>query len=238
MTSLPRKLRSVGAATCRGSLYITGGIETTSELVVDHILKINLANDRLNQSDPNAKLPVWEDVGATLLQPRYRHAAAEYKGQIWIAGGCLTNFSVTNKVEIYDPVSNVVVEGPSMLVHRDFANLLIVKGELYAVGGDVNVAGNQIIRTIEKYDESKGCWIHITVFKDSRRGFSTCAYGSRIYVFCGSSEDNQDLHTWDAYDVELQRWESEDTEKANRRKMPLIDSWGQAVTCPRGGITW
>jgi hypothetical protein len=237
VTPLPRKLRSVGAAVWKDSMYCTGGIESHSEIVIDHICKFNEENDKANQQDFSLKLPGWIDIGVRLLRPRYRHAAVEYENKIWIAGGCFASLDATNTVEIFDPVTNTVLEGPSMLVKRDFANLLVVNNELFAVGGDVDAVGNQAIRSIEKYDTFRHRWVHVTVFKDTRRGFSTCAEGDKIYVFGGSNDSHEDLRTWDAYDIKRQEWVS-DRLPAASRQMPMIDSWGQAVTFPSTPITW
>jgi hypothetical protein len=261
VTSLPRKLRSVGAAVTanESAMYILGGIESHTEQIVDTIYQFDdtneLHNQRLsnnnnnpsNTSSNNASstiasdsiLPVYIDTGLRLLQPRYRHAAVHYNHCIWIAGGCfgITHHSVTNTVEIFDYQQNIVYAGPSMLVARDFANLLVVENELYAVGGDVDEHGHQTIRTIEKYNANLEKWEHVTIFKDTRRGFSTCAHGSNIYVFNGSNDRNEDLLTWDTYNVQTGIWLSE-TVPVTARAMPLIDSWGQAVTYPSISLTW
>lgn len=319
VTPLPRKLRSVAAAVSHDNrLYIFGGIESYSEVVLDEIRVYDAGNDATNQfqeqqlrdlasaistqpsqsssasaaeNSPRNKnsrpvpLPVWIDAGLRLLRPRYRHAAINYRSKMWIAGGCFENFTVTNTVEIIDLDQKRVITGPSMLVARDFANLVVLQDTLYAIGGDVDPATqHQTIRTIEKlvHDDAISAtnahWVHVTTFPNTRRGFSTAAYGTYIFVFGGSSssssepttsidhnENNHELHTWDAFDVEYGRWVSDpmyaeiydaalsrgEPKKKNSaaaaarfycggndREMPLIDSWGQATTCPPVPITW
>lgn len=232
VSPIPKKLRSVGAAVVGDNLYITGGIESFSDVVDDKIYLFdyqkNENNERLKISNDTS---CWIDVQARLLRPRYRHAAVGYKGKIWIAGGSFENFEITNTVEIYDPQTGNVDQGPSMLAQRDFTSLLTVRNELYVVGGDVDMTGNPIIRTIEKYDENTQQWIYIASFKDTRRGFSTCCHQNKIYVFCGSNNSQHHIKNWDAFDVVTRQWDSETNPDA-LRSMPLIDSWGQATLFP------
>ena len=76
-------------------------------------------------------------------------------------------------------------------------NLLIVAGCLYMVGGDVDEQGNQLTRTIERYNDYIQQWEYIATFKDQRRGFSTCAVDHKIYVFGGSFSNGEVYNdTW------------------------------------------
>lgn len=52
-------------------------------------------------------------------------------------------------VEIYDSLTGEWSEGPTMIKKRSFADLLVVCGKLYAVGGDLDEDENTAIRTIE-----------------------------------------------------------------------------------------
>ncbi len=195
VTLLPRKLRSLGAASHALGLYVIGGIESYSEIVISSILKLNEEADQKNHQDPDLKLSAWVDIGVSLLRPRYRHATVDYKGNIWIAGGCFEDLSATNTVEVFNPNLLTVMEGPSMLFKRDFVNVLVIKSELYAVGGDMDEVANQTLRSIEKLNDADQRWIHVTPIKDTRRGFSTCAYESKIFVFVGSDDSNKELRT-------------------------------------------
>jgi hypothetical protein len=113
-----------------------------------------------------------------------------------------------------------------------------VNGSLYAVGGDVDDQDKEITRTIEKYDDADGCWKMVTTFKDSRRGFSCCVKGDRIYVFGGSYQGCSELYndTWDAFDTAYDQWVSDIRNKYD--KMPMIEDWGEAVAFPASKVTW
>lgn len=261
--SLPHKVRSVGTAVLNNKLYVCGGIEAHTESVRSSIYLFEEIENTSNHS--LRRIQRWLTLDYQLLRPRYRHACIDYQGHIWVAGGCFDDLTITNTVEIIDPINKRVYPGPSMLVKRDFSNLLIVKGKLYAVGGDIDDLGNLSKRTIEMYDDIKKKWIHVVEFPSYRRGFSTCAYDGLIYVFGGcidnviipeeninfnpynqhlNSEDHDDFirNTWDAFDTISKQWLSLKYQNSNNiikeMSMPVIDSWGQCCTFPPDQITW
>ena len=102
------------------------------------------------------------------------------------------------------------------------------------VGGDVDETDSHVTRTIEALSTNGTEWEHISDFPSSRRGFCTCALGSKIYVFAGDSRHHDvadeylSSSTWDAFDVSSGTWESSRL-AVKDRLMPLIDNWGQAV---------
>jgi hypothetical protein len=236
--SLPLKLRSVSAAVFKDNLYVLGGDDTSADTYSDAVFVYDADGTSINKDSGESCDGKWILLNTRLLRPRSRHSAVNFEGKIWIAGGCFENNSiVTRSVEIFDPVNGESLEGPSLTTKRDFFNLLVVKGDLYAVGGDKDEEGNQAtFRTIEMFDKTLDKWKIITAFKDERRGFSTSSVGSKIFVFGGSSDEFYELNTWDAYDVANFEWDSDLNDKYER--MPVIDCWGQAVTSPQMKISW
>lgn len=235
--SLPLLLRSVSAAVLNDKLYVLGGDDTSAEAYSDTVFVYDGGGTCINKDSGDSCYGKWILLNKRLLRPRSRHSAVSFEGKIWIAGGCFENNSiVTRSVEIYDPVNGESLEGPPLTTKRDFFNMLVVRGNLYAVGGDKDEEGNQAIRTIEMFDKVSDNWKIITAFKDERRGFSTSSIGSKIYIFGGSSDEFYELNTWDAYDVNNFKWDSDLNDKYE--KMPVIDCWGQAVTSPQVKITW
>ena len=141
-------------------------------------------------------------------------------------------------VELYDPLTGICEEGPSLTRNRLFGNLLIVNDSLYAIGGDVDDSGQQLLvtRSIERFNDELNTWEYVTTFKDERKGFSTCAIGNKIYVFGGSDLSETYNDTWDVYCVQSGVWES--TKLSSYHKMPQIDDWGQCVSIPNCKVTW
>jgi len=224
VANLPRKLRSVGATVLNDKLYVIGGHDTFTEELSDMVFVLNDENGQDS----------WSLLDARLLRPRSKHSSITFLDKIWVAGGSFPNsITATTSVEIVDPNIGVWQEGPCMLARREYCHLLVVLDNLFVVGGDVDEYGNQTIRTIERFDLQSGTWVFVTSLKEDRRGFSACAIGSKIYVFAGTvlanKDDFLDSNTWDAYDVEINTWESDISVDQSHFKMPAIDSWGQAV---------
>jgi Kelch motif len=240
--SLPLKLRSACAAVLNDKLYVLGGHDAFSDSYHDTVFIYDDTVKKVEGSNKDCAPKMnyeggWILSESRLLKPRSRHAAAGFEGRLWIAGGCFENNTIiTRSVEIFDPLTNKWSKGPSLTTRRDFSNLLVVMGRLYAVGGDVDDEGIQAIRTIEVFDKCANSWKIITAFKDERRGFSTSSIGSKIYIFGGSSDESYELNTWDAYDVVQDQWDSDFYSKYE--KMPVIDCWGQAVTVPPEDVVW
>lgn len=242
--SLPLKIRSACAAVLDDKLYVLGGHDAFSMVFHDTIFIYDDHRDPHQSMKDQRKCGMKKDHGDSwilsetrLLRPRSRHAAVGFDGKIWIAGGSFEDHSmITKSVEIFDPITALWITGPSLTTRRDFSNLLVVLGSLYAVGGDVDDEGSPATRTIEVYDKVSNDWKHVTAFKDERRGFSTSAFESKIYIFGGSSDVSYELNTWDAYDVINLQWDSDIN--LNYEKMPLIDCWGQAVTAPAEKLRW
>jgi hypothetical protein len=234
MESLPQQVISVVAVTLNDKIYVINGYDMVAN---GHSNRIVVHDGSVGNEDSE---PFWKYVNTQTLYARSRHAAAAYRGKIWIVGGRLDNQACTRSVEIFDPDTNECIPGPSMKRNRVFGNLMVVEDRLYAVGGDVDEAGDQVTRTIERYDEERGQWQLVASFTDERRGFSTCPVGHKIFVFGGSfsQNDNYDSYrdTWDVFDTRTCSWESSQSSVYNR--MPVIDDWGQAVTVPSSRITW
>lgn len=237
--SLPMKLRSACAAVLNDKLYVLGGHDAFTMRYSDAVFIYDDGNTGKTSSEQDIGTPdeSWVLSNTRLLQPRSRHAAVGFEGKIWIAGGCFEDNSiVTRSVEIFDPKTKEWVTGPCLKSRRDFANLQVVLGSLYAVGGDVDELGVKATRTIEVFDKETNTWNNVTAFKDERQGFSTSSFGSKIYIFGGTSNEDYELNTWDAYDVIKRQWNSDLYNKY--QKMPVIDCWGQAVTPQPDKITW
>jgi Kelch motif len=208
---LPIIIKSAAAASCQNHLYVLGG---------DHFCKPQWKkSDRIfylsNESTENEQHYHWTKVGVSLLRGRMFHAAADYKGKIWIAGGLLEkrtgdiyNDLCTRSVEIFDPLTGTVVQGPEMLHTRFQSTLAVIRGSLWVIGGDVHQT-ERTVGTVERFNGDLGCWEFVTVFPKRREGCAICAIDSIIYVF-GGYVGCHSFNDWDAYDVTTGRWLSED----------------------------
>ena len=121
---MPQRARSVGATVFRGSMYITGGEDMVTELALDGFFQFEPSNGS------------WTPMPLALPTPRFRHAAVEYKDELWVGGGCVpavgAGHMVSDSVEVFSMESSRWRKGPSMLRRREFFDLLVIQNRLYA----------------------------------------------------------------------------------------------------------
>jgi hypothetical protein len=66
-----------------------------------------------------------------------------------------------------------------------------------------------VLGSLERYNKETNSWELVAHFKTKRNRCSSCAFGSKIYVF-GGSKGGAALHNdWDAYDVDTGEWLSD-----------------------------
>lgn len=152
----------------------------------------------------------WELAAHQLIHERAYHAAIEYNGLVWIAGGIVTGTtltgSVTATVEIFDPATQQWRCGPSMTCKRCDFKLVTANNILWAVGGDIQ--GVSSVRgTIEWYNEISASWEKVADFPRRRTKCAICAWENHIYTF-GGFDGASKLTCWDAYDIVSGKWMS------------------------------
>ena len=113
----------------------------------------------------------------------------------------------------------------SMVKERYLFNLVVVRDELYAVGGDEYPYNN----SIEKLDKELGVWRVVAEIDEIRYKCSAVAVGSKIYVLGCVNGGHES--TWNAFDVDTGLWESASTSE-EKREMPQGFYCGQALTVP------
>ena len=244
VVSLPAKIRSLAATAIEtgdgsSSICVCGGIDLDSMV----------SSAEVYLSEPS-KVHTGEHVGAwkihqhKMLTPRYRHAAVVFEGSLWVMGGIVNGDDgeeYTSTTEIMNCATGEWTAGPTMAARRaiDVAPV-IVGGILYIVGGDVGkeVVPRQqaecIVGTIEVYDPVSMKFKHVSTFPKQRKGFSSAAVPGDDNIYCfGGREGNQDLTTWDAYNVSTGQWMSQGEPNAvyGDMKMPFMDSlYGRAIS--------
>jgi len=202
-SSLVRPLRQSAALAVEDKLVIIGGEDAESSVVSNAVSAAKFS--ALNSSAASA----FSVMSATLNHARKGHAAVVYNDKLWVAGGMLADGSISSSVETIDlddlnasgsrARNNVFEIAPSMTAGRKNFKLVVVKGTLYAVGGDST-------GTIEAYDEYTNSWMLECAFPNYRRYFSVCVYNDKICVFGGQDRRSQGLKCVDVYDVAESEW--------------------------------
>lgn len=217
--SLPGQLAGVVGCALKGNLYITGGYDWHLSQLSNRVF---VTDDKLLSSTDLSSDKCWKLLDARLNFRRSSHACAAYRGKIWVAGGTVQGQTCegSHSVEIFDPnlETNQWYNGPDLLIRRFRLRLLVIKDELYAVGGDRDERGKKVIQTIEKlvFDNKSSSniynkhtnsarWVHVATFKEDRRGFLSSVVGNKIYIIGGRCGDIP-LHSWETFDVRTKNW--------------------------------
>lgn len=209
MPPLPRHIVACSVIVFEDNLYVIGGIDRTNGLRSENMFKLTLFDSYLSYNElVDTCEAYWTLTEHALIQGRSHHGVAQYRGGIWVAGGLVTGqFTATNSVEVL--IGTNFVLGPPMLRKRLQPTLLVIDGELYAVGGDME-GTSQSVCSIERFDEVKETWMFVTFFPEPRRR-TKCSVSSceqRIYVF-GGSDGSTLLTSWDYYDIRGKFWASQ-----------------------------
>jgi Kelch motif len=244
---LPKKIRSVAAAVVpvkgskSGQIYVTGGIDLATMAATDevYVLDASATTDVKDEKLPGR----WDLLGNRMRSPRYRHAAVVFDNKLWVIGGIVKHDGVdqyTSTTEYMDIATGEWTKGPTMCGKRAIdVSPLVVNGVLYVVGGDMkgyvhqdNACDRQSSErgTIERYDPATHAWHIVTSFPHERRGFSAAALpnDTKIYTFGGRNGD-EDLTTFDAFDVVSGKWDSKEGKLIGGGSMPTDCLWGRAI---------
>ena len=226
---LPPGLAYMTATEFNGKIFIIGGARRNAQ----NTSWEGGLNAVFTSSFRSLDGQVWTQSAANLNFGRDNHAAVVYDGKLLVAGGIASNRQKLSSVEVLDPFGAGRWEiAPNMIKRRSGLSLLVVKGSLYAVGGDEN--SEEI--SIEKMDRDTKIWQMITLLNVNRIGSAAVSIGSKIVLLGGSSvEGSEERLTWDAFDLITLQWASQ-TLSAKTRGLPRNDFYyGCAVVV---NVSW
>lgn len=231
MPSLPLKVRSTSCVSMNDKIVVVGGQNATDETLQSSVQVFDM-NFSSNSSLESLRSSSWKTFDNILLQPRSGHSVAVYNGEIWVAGGCTDNESYSQSVETICYKNGAFTAGramPSLNNGRKHLKLLVVKGKLYAVGGD-----NE--GSIEFYNEDTEEWEIITNFPVYKTNFAATTDGENIFVFGGQDRRRSFLTTWECFNVSCEKW------TVSKARIPSYDgagfAHGNAITMDFENIKW
>lgn len=97
-----------------------------------------------------------------MKNPRQYAAAANLNGKLFVTGGCDIQQEEFNSVEYYSPEIDKWFEVAPMNEKRARHGCKVIDGSLYVFGGH---SRNEIIKVIERYDETANKWITVKFIK-------------------------------------------------------------------------
>ncbi len=149
----------------------------------------------------------WFDR-ADLPTPRQEILPGELDGKIYVIGGWLDGYSITNVVEVYDPATNTWSTAPPLPTNRHHCAAVSVDGILYVIGGYTNTtwkSWNPTNITLA-YDPISNEWTERAPMIVGRGEHSAVVYDGKIYVTGGNKQLGSVTPVVEVYDPSADSW--------------------------------
>jgi len=138
VTSMPRDISNMAVATIGDKAYLFGG----AELISEDPLQILILDDVITY---DFQTGLWDTSGFTHLPVKmaysYYGAAPIIDGKVYLIGEYeedSSGYRWSNRIDIYDPVTNTWEKGPSLPMPLDGHVALAIGHKIYALGGRNN----------------------------------------------------------------------------------------------------
>lgn len=150
---------------------------------------------------------VWEGRAPYPLQATEVSSAA-IGSKVYALGGLLSSGSSTNRMFIYDALTDTWSEGAPLPVAQgvDHGNVAAVNGKLYFLGGIRILTGSVIGQTFE-YDSATNTWTERAPMPTARGASGVTAFDGKIYV-AGGLNPSASVDTFEAYTPATNTWET------------------------------
>ena len=146
--------------------------------------------------------PVWTTL-ASLSESHGSYQTEVIDGKIYAIGGH-SGSSLTDSIEVYDPISNEWKSLASMITARMEFQTEVIDGKIYAIGGS-NLSVSRL-DTTEVYDPTTNKWTQLASMPTARSLFQTEVIDGKIYAIGGYKGDNINSNTTEVYDPTTNKW--------------------------------
>ena len=239
LPDLPQPLSFVASASSTTALYVTGGMDKRD------------GSASANVSFLTGGGTQWQE-GPPLPSARFGHASCVFRDELWVVGGHVDDCA-TASVSVLDVAPQQSRRGccswglgPAGPMHRRrvWARLLVAGDCLWAVGGDVDDRGAQLLPTAEclRRDSRDGVWRwgQPVELAQHRRVFSAVALQGRVLVLGGRGETYETLTDCEALlcggeESESARWETERDLELSHRESFIGGGASVVQACP---LSW
>jgi N-acetylneuraminic acid mutarotase len=136
-------------------------------------------------------------------------AASVLNDQIYVIGG-LSDGTLFNKVEVFDPSSNTWTYKQFISVNRWGFSSDTIGGKIYIMGGCSEIAGGEALSSIEVYDPDADTWTDGGSMPEGRNAFGSCVVDGLIYVIGGETAEPPGtvLSSVAVYDPSADKWDT------------------------------
>lgn len=191
---MPRLTTEATAAQIGDGIYVIGGYDQEGEGVG----MVELYN---------ATMDTWSEDISQLPLPLHHVAAAAFDGKVYVAGGYTGDWTASDRLFIYDPVTNEWTQGNPMPTPRGYPNAEFVNGTLYVMGGDGGEGYDRALNTTEAYDPNTNQWTTKASMPTSRHHAASAVVDGNIYVIGGRiGEELNNVDLIEKYDPISNTW--------------------------------
>lgn len=196
---LPAGRSNFAIAAINNKIYVIGGDAFSPKNEV-----YNPASDKWDTLKP-------------MLTPRQHISCAVADGKIYIAGGLMkfeassapsewSYKNITNKNDVYNPLTDTWEEKTPMPTKRHGAFMASVNGKIYVIGG-MGTENDmwKSLSVVEMYDPKTDKWETKTSLPEPRDGFGVTVIDNKIYVIGGFSGAGI-VNTVFIYDPSRNKW--------------------------------
>lgn len=180
--------RAAAASITGGMMYVLGGANAAG--VTNAVWQYNPESDTW-RAQANKPTAVQHVHGAVL------------NGKIHVPGGERADGSVSDVLEIFDPVQNTWSTAASLPAPRSGYGLVAFEGKLYLIGG---WDGSAVTDTTFVYDPDRDTWSAAAPMTTARAYMGVAVADGQIFVFGGVGADGQALGQGEIYDPTREVW--------------------------------
>lgn len=218
--NIPADLLSLSCLSTGEDLLLTGGFDRKSSSRVASIYRLRTPTDHNKSSTVSTTGSLdqapWDLCSVSLRVGRSHHGSCFFQGSLWIAGGIFAGqISATNDVEVIDlgvgglkgDSSSTPFPVTPMVKRRLRPRLFVLRGVLFAVGGDVGAGGSWEDSTVECWSAEERRWRVTTLYPLRRVKGAACTFRGGVFVVGGRGQGTS-LSSWDLLDPVTNTWES------------------------------
>jgi non-specific serine/threonine protein kinase len=148
--------------------------------------------------------PRWAGL-ASMSQPRTEAAYAVAAGRIYAVGGFVVSLTNSTSVEVYDVAADRWSDGPPVPVAVNHAMAAALGDDVYVAGGYGAVVYGAVNTAFVLRD---GAWLPIAPMPETRAAGAMVAFGKRLYVLGGFTQQGTLATTTLVYDPAAGTWSS------------------------------
>ena len=215
--AMPRTTTEATAATLGDIIYIIGGYDETGE-GVGMVEMYNSTSDS------------WTSDVAQLPVPLHHTSADSFQGKVYVAGGYTGDWIASDRLFIYDPLTNQWTQGNPMPTPRGYPVANFVNGTFYVIGGDGGASKERALNATESYDPLTNQWTEHAPMPTPRHHAASAVIDGEIYVIGGRiGEPLYNVDLVEKYNPGLDKWTTDFEPMPSKRS-------GIAATSVNGSI--